>query len=82
MADWAATTLRSFVPISVYSEHVEPALAIPAMVVVPDCDRTLRTDWMLATARTRVGVEPLVLPGGHCPHVSRPKELASLLAGR
>jgi pimeloyl-ACP methyl ester carboxylesterase len=82
VADWAVTTLRSFVPVSVYSERVQPASAIPAMVVVPDRDRTLRTDWMLATARTRLGVEPVVLPGGHCPHVSRPKELASLLAGR
>jgi pimeloyl-ACP methyl ester carboxylesterase len=82
VADWAVTTLRSFVPIAVYAERVEPALAIPAMVVVPDSDRTVRTDWMLATARARLGVEPLVLPGGHCPHVSRPKELASLLAER
>ena len=30
-------------------------------------------------AKEILGVEPLELSGGHCPHVSRPHELAELL---
>jgi hypothetical protein len=82
VAAWAVTTLRSFVPASVYSEPVPLAPAIPAMSVVPDSDRTLRKEWMIAAARNRLGVEPTSVPGGHCPHVSRPRDLASVLGGR
>jgi len=76
---WAETTLRSFVPTSVYSERVSLAPAIPVMSIVPDDDRTLRHEWMIAASRERLHVEPTVVPGGHCPHVSRPQDLAALL---
>lgn len=72
-------TLRSFVPAAVYSEVVRLAPEIPAVAVVPDGDRTLRTEWMIAASRERLGVEPIVVPGGHCPHVSRPSDLARIL---
>jgi hypothetical protein len=80
VAEWAITTLRSFVPHPVYSGHVGLAPMIPAMSVVPDSDRTLRTEWMLAASRERLGIEPTIVSGGHCPHVSRPKDLAEILA--
>jgi hypothetical protein len=79
-ADWAVTTLRSFVPAAVYSEQVSLAPSIPAMSVVPDNDRTLRNEWMIAASRDRLGVDPTMVPGGHCRHVSRPRNLASLLS--
>jgi hypothetical protein len=79
VADWAVTTLRAFVPGSVYSEQVMLAPAIPAMCVVPDSDRTLRTEWMIAASRERLGVEPTIVPGGHSPHVSRPRDVARIL---
>lgn len=44
----AVETLRSFTPALVYSEHVPPAPAIPAMSVVPNEDRTLRPEWMVS----------------------------------
>jgi hypothetical protein len=34
---------------------------------------------MARAARERLGVEPVELAAGHCPHVSRPAELAALL---
>ncbi len=80
VADWAVTTLRTFVPASVYSEQVMLAPAIPAVSVVPDSDRTLRTEWMIAASRERLGIEPSIVPGGHCPHVSRPRDVARILA--
>ncbi len=80
VADWAVCTLRAFVPVSVYAEQVQLAPTIPAMCVVPDSDRTLRTEWMIAASRQRLGIEPSIVPGGHCPHVSRPRDLARILA--
>jgi hypothetical protein len=47
---------------------------------VPDSDRTARTDWMIDASRQRLGIEPTIVPGGHCPHVSRPREIATILA--
>ena len=80
VADWAATTLRSFVPASVYCEQVPLAPTIPAICIVPDSDRTARTEWMIAASRQRLGIEPTIVPGGHCPHVSRPRHVARILA--
>jgi pimeloyl-ACP methyl ester carboxylesterase len=79
VAEWALTTLRRFVPSAAYSERV-PLAAIPAMSVIPEGDRTLRPDWMVEASRARLGVEATVVPGGHCPHMSRPRELARILA--
>jgi hypothetical protein len=79
VADWAVTTLRAFVPASAYFEQVMLSPAIPAMCVVPDSDRTSRTEWMIAASRERLGIEPTIVPGGHSPHVSRPRDVARIL---
>jgi pimeloyl-ACP methyl ester carboxylesterase len=79
VAAWAMTTLRLFIPRSVYSAQVPLAPAIPAVVVVPDKDRTLRTEWMVEASRERLGVEPTIIGGGHCPHVSQPRRVATIL---
>jgi hypothetical protein len=80
VAEWALTTLRLFVPVSAYSEQVPLAPAIPAISIVPDRDRTARSEWMIDASRDRLGIEPTIVPGGHCPHVSRPREVATILA--
>jgi len=77
VAEWAVTTLRSFVPAAVYSEQLPLAPAIPA---VPESDRTLRPEWMIAASRERLGVEPTIVPGGHCRHVSCPRAVATILS--
>jgi len=77
--EWALTTLRPFIPIAAYSAVIEPSRA-SAAVIVPAADRTLRPDWMIHAARIRLCVEPHVIAdAGHCPHVSRPDEVAALL---
>ena len=43
-------------------------------------DRTIAPAWQVRAARERLHVEPIVLPGGHCPNVSRPEALATLLS--
>jgi len=40
---------------------------------------TITPAWQRRAARELLGVEPVELPGGHCPHVSQPEVLADLL---
>lgn len=42
-------------------------------------DRTITPAWQRKAARELLGVEPVELPGGHCPHVSRLESLAEVL---
>ena len=44
-------------------------------------DRTISPAWSRRAARDYLGVEAIELPGGHCPHVSRPGALADVLTG-
>lgn len=53
--------------------------SVPSSYVVCSDDRTLTPEWQRGAARERLEVEPVEIPGGHCPHVSRPGELAGLL---
>ncbi|GHG46967.1 hypothetical protein GCM10017567_81710 [Amycolatopsis bullii] len=78
---WAHGTLRLFHPPSLPTRRAGPAPSIPSTVVVPTADRTLRPEWMARAARDRLGVEPVLIDAGHCPHVSRPAELARLIVG-
>ncbi len=53
--------------------------AVPSSYIVCADDRTVRPEWSRRAARERLAVDPIELPGGHCPHVSRPRELAEVL---
>jgi hypothetical protein len=43
-------------------------------------DRAVSTEWAARTAAERLGVEPRWIDGSHSPFMSRPAELARLLA--
>lgn len=43
-------------------------------------DRTINPAWWRKEAERLLGEPPFELPGGHCPHVSRPAELAAVLS--
>jgi pimeloyl-ACP methyl ester carboxylesterase len=75
------TALHLFAPQAAYHEVTEHASwpAIPSTYILPRDDRTLLPKWMQQAARQRIGVEPIEVPGGHCPHVSRPEQLADIL---
>jgi hypothetical protein len=77
--EWAVTTVRPFVPLHVYDE-ILTADGRASMVIVPRNDRTLRPERMAVAARTRLGLEPILIDGGHCPHVARPTVLADLIS--
>jgi pimeloyl-ACP methyl ester carboxylesterase len=76
---WALGTRRPFFPEAVYNEHVPLASAIPSTYILALEDRTIRPEWQRQMALERLGVAPIELPGGHCPNVSRPAELAEIL---
>ena len=53
--------------------------AVAAASIVCDEDRAITPDWSRRVARDWLGLEPLAFPGGHSPHITRPRELAALL---
>jgi pimeloyl-ACP methyl ester carboxylesterase len=53
---------------------------VPSSYIVCSEDRTITPAWSRRTARERLGIEAVELPGGHCPYLSRPLELAQVLA--
>ncbi|MBI1765876.1 MAG: alpha/beta hydrolase [Acidobacteria bacterium] len=52
---------------------------VPASYIVCTEDRTITPAWQRKAAREWLGVEPIEIPGGHCPNVSRPELLADIL---
>ncbi|TDC74728.1 alpha/beta hydrolase [Actinomadura sp. 7K507] len=76
---WALTTLRLFVPQRPYREPVALAPGIPSTYVLATADRTLRPEWCRRQAAARLGAEIVEIEAGHCPHVSRPEEVAAIL---
>ncbi|MDQ2729502.1 MAG: alpha/beta hydrolase, partial [Actinomycetota bacterium] len=80
-SEWAVTTLRSFSPQQAYGEPVELTPTIPSTYVVCTQDRTIRPDWSRREALRRLSAGVIEIDAGHCPHVSRPDELADVLDG-
>jgi pimeloyl-ACP methyl ester carboxylesterase len=54
---------------------------VPSTYIVCADDRTITPAWSRRTAGKRLGVEAIELPGGHCPYLSRPRQLAEVLIG-
>jgi len=81
VGDWAITTLRLMYArraiVEVFPAPEWPA--VPSSYIVCSEDRTIQPRWSRRAARERLGVDAIELPGGHCPHVSRPGELAEAL---
>jgi pimeloyl-ACP methyl ester carboxylesterase len=79
--DWAMSTRLVFYAKRALEEpcplRVWPAVS-SAYIVCAD-DRTIMPAWQRKAARELLDVEPVELPGGHCPHVSRPEALADVL---
>lgn len=78
---WALGTLWLFNPGPAVYQHSPSVLpdGIARAAIVPAADRTLRPEWLRQAARQRLGVEPVPIDAGHCPHVSQPRRLAGIL---
>jgi pimeloyl-ACP methyl ester carboxylesterase len=55
--------------------------AVPIHVVAGRDDRFFPLELQQRVARDRLGVDPVVVPGGHLAALSHPQELAAVLAG-
>ncbi len=53
--------------------------AVPTAYIFCTEDRMVSRDYTLGAARRQLGVDPIELPGGHSPFLSRPRELAQAL---
>jgi pimeloyl-ACP methyl ester carboxylesterase len=83
IARWALTTRRLMYARGAYTEvcPLDRWPDVGSAYIVCANDRTITPAWAKSAARERLGVAPIELPGGHCPHVSRPAELAEALVG-
>lgn len=78
---WALTTR-----ILMYAEQamteVFPLQAWPEVLssyIVCTEDRTISPDWSRRASHDLLGIKAIELPGGHCPYLSRPANLADVL---
>lgn len=78
---WALSTVRVMVAQRAYVETcpLEQWPNVAASYIVCADDRTIQPAWQRKVAKTQLGVEPIELRGGHCPYISRPKDLAQVL---
>ena len=65
----AVAAFSDYAPIDRYPD-------VPMHAVVTSDDNIVLRSKHLALIRNRIGVEPVELPGGHCPFISRPGPLA------
>jgi pimeloyl-ACP methyl ester carboxylesterase len=78
---WAMTTVELF---NTRNLVVEPAPftswpEVPTASIVATHDRTLSADWGRRTTLRVLGKESVEIDAGHCPFVSKPAELATVL---
>jgi pimeloyl-ACP methyl ester carboxylesterase len=81
VAQWALSKSRSQQFMG-YIFEMNPLKALPAVerkYIACTYDRILSPAWSRYAARQRLGVDAIELPCGHCPHLSRPELLASVL---
>jgi pimeloyl-ACP methyl ester carboxylesterase len=76
---WALTTRRAFYSEGVYNERITLNRRIPSVSIGAAQDRTILPAWQQTMARQRLDIEPIMIESGHCPNVSRPRELGTLL---
>ncbi len=79
--DWALSTRVWFYAKRAMEEPCPLSAwpAVPTSYIVCAEDRTITPAWQRRAAREWLGVEPVELPSGHCPHVSQPELLADVL---
>jgi Alpha/beta hydrolase family len=82
MTNWALSTMNlmfarqailEICPLSIWP-------AVSSSYILSLDDKAIQPEWSRRAARERLGVDPIELPGGHCPYVSRPSDLADVLS--
>jgi pimeloyl-ACP methyl ester carboxylesterase len=52
---------------------------VPTQFIACRDDRFFPVDWLRAVVADRLGIEPAVIPGGHCAFLSQPEALAAAI---
>ncbi|PPS41189.1 alpha/beta fold hydrolase [Chroococcidiopsis sp. TS-821] len=81
VAQWAIAKSRSQQSLA-YIFETNPLTALPKVerkYIVCTNDRIISSTWSRYAARQRLGVDAIELASGHCPHLSHPDLLASVL---
>jgi pimeloyl-ACP methyl ester carboxylesterase len=81
VTQWALSKSRSQQSMA-YIFETNPLKALPSVerkYIVCTDDRIISPTWSRYAARKRLGVDAIELASGHCPHLSRPDLLASVL---
>jgi len=81
VTEWALSKSRSQQSMA-YIFETNPLKALPSVerkYIVCTDDRIISPTWSRYAARKRLGVDAIELASGHCPHLSRPDLLASVL---
>ncbi len=81
VTQWALSKSRSQQSMA-YMFETNPLKALPSVerkYIVGTNDRIISPTWSRYAARKRLGVDAIELASGHCPHLSRPDLLASVL---
>jgi pimeloyl-ACP methyl ester carboxylesterase len=81
VTQWALSKSRSQQSMA-YMFETNPLKALPSVerkYIVCTNDRIISPTWSRYAARKRLGVDAIELAYGHCPHLSRPDLLASVL---
>jgi len=82
VAHWALSTLRLMYAYGALTEicPLDTWPDVPSSYVLCKKDRTLNPERWRVVCRDRLGCDPIEIDSGHCPHISRPAELAGLLS--
>jgi len=80
IAAWAGSNLRpqSYLAMNETTPLASWPAVASAYIACRD-DRATNPAWQLGAAAERLGVDPVVLDGGHSPMLSRPEELAEVV---
>jgi pimeloyl-ACP methyl ester carboxylesterase len=80
-ARWAIATQTPWYPEGLYQERCPLVVfpSVPSTSIVCTDDRVIQPAWPRRVATDRLHAQVVELPGGHCPHVSRPAVLADVL---
>ena len=62
------------------SSPLEAWPAVASRYIVCRDDHAMNADWGRRAARERLGVAPIEIDGGHSPFLTRPEELARVIA--
>lgn len=54
---------------------------VPTRFIACGNDRFFPVDWLTGVVHERLGIEPIVIPGGHAAYLSQPRALAYALEG-